>query len=72
MAGRNVSLSQWEVAAFRNGRDTMAMIFGTPASDSALANLPSIQISAQPRLEQELANQALYIQRPEHEAQRLW
>ena len=74
-AGRYARLSNWEVAAFRNGGDAMQMVFGTPPNDSALAAAtrppPAVppQLSA---LSQELNNQAVYIQRPEHEARRPW
>lgn len=70
-ADRYVSLSQWDVAAFRNGGDANEMIFGTPASDSTLANLDA-GCDQGAQLGQELRNQAMYILRPEHEAQRPW
>ena len=73
-ADRYVSLSQWDVAAFRNGGDANEMIFGTPASDSTLSTLATSigrTPGARARLGQELDNQAVYIQRPQHEARLL-
>ena len=69
-AGRYARLSNWDVAAFRNGGDAMQMVFGLPGTnDSALALLPTRagQAGTTPNLRQELVNQAVYIQRPEHE-----
>lgn len=82
-AGRYARLSNWDVAAFRNGGDAMQMVFGVPGTnDSALAlltthasqagdHLPGTAV-VPPNLRQELVNQAVYIQRPEHEARRPW
>lgn len=82
-AGRYARLSNWGLAAFRNGGDAMQMIFGTPPNDSALAATLSIRrrqgldlgVGGPPAVlpqlslfRQELNNQAVYIQRPEHEA----
>ena len=51
----------------------MAMVFGSPADSSTLARFHRpgpLVTSAQ--LGQELDNQAVYIQRPEHEGRRPW
>ena len=51
----------------------MRMVFGTPAGDSALANLRlAANVDRLVQIQQELDNQAIYIQRPEHEARRPW
>jgi hypothetical protein len=82
IAGRYVRLSNWQVAAYRNGGDAMTMVYGTPARDSAIvtaiADLGSMAFQGgsgadfMTRIQQDLNNQAVYIQRPEHEVRRPW
>ena len=76
MSGRFVRLSNWECAAFRDGGDFHTMVFGIPPDDSALMQLPIDMMQPRPSMQEGLPdtfrNQAVYIQRPEHEARRPW
>lgn len=70
IAGRYVRFSNWQVVVFCDGPDTMRMVFGTPALDSALAKWSTRRCSFfgglnWKQIQEELDNQAIYIQRPE-------